>query len=625
MVWPNDGQRAAELECSRERRAMIAARRLDERASTQQRRARERIGRHGRLDRLDQPGRLLDRAALDQDLRQPPMRCPPEPDLPMRERFQRGTPVCLGLDQRPARVLEDRAGHREAREVKDGAAPAHIRQRRVEQADALVEAVGVEQRVRASGVVARALLVGHRRQRSERRRRGVLGIAAAHGLVVCLPGEQHARSRPLVERQVEPRQQLPRALVLRGHPGRVDDELRLQPVPQLEVEIRVLGQRALRAPRRPPPLRPPSTARARAPATPRLAGRARAGATAASRKVRDDVRRAERSPRRPQARAAARPAPRPPAAPRAPASSSGPRSRDPPRPPRGARRRAAARPRAERSRAVRAGAAPQPAQAARRARRAARRRGRARPRAPARGCSRRPRCGRAGARTRTAAPAAAGRRGRARPRRARSAAARAPPGRPPARARLGRRARRRHAQVAPPPPAGVPAAGAPSGSPRRERAARRPAPTLRPEPRPRRRASATARAGAAGCRPSRDGRQEQNASSASAPSSCWTSSATEGALSAFGRTIAVAGSASSSASSGCSSSTGASVAKYANGHALEPTRQICQPAQRRRVRPLHVVDRERKRPRLRQVDRQPVEPVQERIDVLFAPRRSRPD
>ena len=56
----------------------------------------------------------------------------------------------------------------------------------------------------------------------------------------------------------------------------------------------------------------------------------------------------------------------------------------------------------------------------------------------------------------------------------------------------------------------------------------------------------------------------------------------------------------------------------ANGHALEPTRQVCEPTQRRRVRPLNVIDRKRERSGLRQVDCQPVEPVQQRVDVLFA-------
>jgi hypothetical protein len=56
----------------------------------------------------------------------------------------------------------------------------------------------------------------------------------------------------------------------------------------------------------------------------------------------------------------------------------------------------------------------------------------------------------------------------------------------------------------------------------------------------------------------------------------------------------------------------------ADRHALEPARQVREPAERRRVAPLHVVDRKQDRPRLRQVDRQPVEPVQKRIDVLLA-------
>ena len=58
--------------------------------------------------------------------------------------------------------------------------------------------------------------------------------------------------------------------------------------------------------------------------------------------------------------------------------------------------------------------------------------------------------------------------------------------------------------------------------------------------------------------------------------------------------------------------------EYAHRHALEPPCQIRQPTQRRRIRPLQIVDREHKGSRLRQVGRQPVEPVQERIDVLFA-------
>ena len=93
------------------------------------------------------------------------MGCRAEPGAAVRERLERGSPICLGIDERAANVLEDRASYRQAGEVEDGAAPPDVRQRRVEQADALIEPVAVEQRIRASRVVARTLLVGHRRQR----------------------------------------------------------------------------------------------------------------------------------------------------------------------------------------------------------------------------------------------------------------------------------------------------------------------------------------------------------------------------------------------------------------------------------------------------------------------------
>ena len=71
------GQRLAELERARERRAMVAARRLDQRARAQERRARERIRmRTVASTALEQPRRLVDSAALDEDLREPAVRLP---------------------------------------------------------------------------------------------------------------------------------------------------------------------------------------------------------------------------------------------------------------------------------------------------------------------------------------------------------------------------------------------------------------------------------------------------------------------------------------------------------------------------------------------------------------------
>ena len=317
---------------------------------------------------------------------------------------------------------------------------------------------------------------------------------------------------------------------------------------------------------------------------------------AASRRWAIDRRARRASPRPPPARAAARPAPRPRAAPRARGSDSAPRSRGQPPPRPAAPLLAAARPRPERSPAARGAAAPRPAPAGPPVARALRPRRRVLGLALLRGDA--------------LVDGVADERVHERERRLR-----------PEQIETRERSRRRcdlpsfesgeccrllplgavtehgdgTSKSCTPPSAGAPSRKRPIGSRRRAR------PVRRRQRRSDRRdilggkCAQQARAEAAGCRPSRDGRQARTPRRRR-PELLLVRVQRPGDAQRVRPHDRCRGIGKQSRrASGCSSSIGRSVAKHADRHPFESARQVSQPAQRRRVGPLQVVDRERER------------------------------
>src|SRR5207248_2097423 len=119
----------------------------------------------------------------------------------------------------------DRPSHRQAREVEHRAAAANRLDQRVEESDRFLEAVAVEHRVAAGGVVPRSLFLTHRGKGVRDARDGTSTVPSPRSLTVSLDAKQEARTRPLLRLHDDRIGQAPSMLVMTGQPGGVRNQL----------------------------------------------------------------------------------------------------------------------------------------------------------------------------------------------------------------------------------------------------------------------------------------------------------------------------------------------------------------------------------------------------------------